>query len=440
MEILNPSKILITESDMKTCIGEVLEHARNGNETGFAFFGEIKPNKVYVIKKVILGGPRSERGHASFTTDEIRICEELEKARLENVETRYIGDGHSHPWPTTPCPSHIDINQLRRSRKTRSWFIIAVFSSTGEAKFFGLDSDNEKTEIPCQVVPDGFVEEDLLARIDQITDNETLRKSRVAIIGCGSLASAVVSSISGTGISDYIVCDMDRLATVNVIRHLGGIHDVGMQKTQIIKRHIESHNPLAMVQTVEDDLIKNRELLRSIIESCDIVIAASGNPELNYHTNVICCELGKRAVYGGIYAGAKNAYVFCVPSGAHACFDCIFSLTSAAIDQNTLRRRYGLEDGELKSAQGMFADISIPGSMMAKMALWILLDREFEFNLVRYYDYMKVERLNVTKRELCATCDYENWLRHQEEKTESVKPESVGFVKKIGRKFRRSRK
>lgn len=435
---MNPSKILITKSDMKSCVDEVLEHARSGNETGFAFFGEIRPNKVYVIRKIILGGPRSERGHTSFTTDDVKIREELELARSENAKIRYIGDGHSHPWPTAPCPSHTDVNQLRRSKKIRPWFIIAVFSSAGEAKFFGLDSDNEKSEIPCQVVPDEFAEEDLLARIDQITDNEILRKSRVGIIGCGSLASSVVSAISGTGICDYIVCDMDRLATVNVIRHLGGIYDIGRSKTMIIKKHIESHNPLATVQTAEDDLIKNRELLRSIIESCDIVVAASGNPELNYHINVICCEMGKRAVYGGIYAGAKSAYIFCVPSGSHACFDCIFSLTSAAIDQNTLRRRYGLEDGELKEAQGMFADISIPGNMMAKMTLWLLLEKEFDFNLVRYYDNMKVERLNVGKRDLCATCDYDSWLKAEEERV-TEKPRKTARLAKIRKIWRKKK-
>ena len=437
---MNPTKVLITKSDMQMCRDEVLEHARDGNETGFAFFGEIRSNKVYVITKIVLGGPRSERGHASFTTDEVKIREELKKAKAENSKIRYLGDGHSHPWPTVPSPSGTDINQLRRSRKTRSWFVIAVFSSTGEVRFFGLDLDNEIVEISYQVIPDGFEEEDLLTRIDQITDNDILRKSRVAIIGCGSLASPVVSAISGTGISDYIVCDMDNLATVNVIRHLGGIYDIGRSKTQIIKRHIESHNPLATVQTVEDDLIKNKELLHSIIESCDIVIAASGNPELNYHINVICCELGKKAVYGGIYAGAKSAYIFCVPSGNHACFDCIFSLTSAAIDQNTLRRRYGLEEGELKAAQGMFADISIPANIMAKMALNLLLGKEFAYNLVRYYDTPRIELLNQSKRNLCATCDYDNWLKSEEERVGAKTRKTIKLAQKIkGRLWRKRR-
>lgn len=413
---MNPTKILIKRSDVEKCRKEVAEHAKNGDETGFSFLGEIKPNKVYSITETVPAGPKSERSHLSFSFDDEYIRGKLEIAVGENDRTRYLGAGHSHPWPTTPEPSCTDMEQLKNSRKIRSWFFIAVVSSEGEMRFFGLDDDGRKKEIPFQIVPDEFSEEDLLARIEMITNNEMLRKSRVGIFGCGSLASAVAASLAGTGIGDYMVCDMESLSTVNLIRHLGRISELGRPKTKIIKDYIESHNPLAVVQTVNDDLIKNGELLRALIESCDIVVAASGNPELNYQINIICHELGKKAVYGGIFAGAKSAYVFCVPSSLHACFDCIFSLTSAAVDQNTLRRRYGLEEGELKEAQGMFADISVAGAMMAKMTLWLLLGNDFSFNLVRYYDDLKVERFNVLKRKLCATCDYERWMESEERK------------------------
>lgn len=428
---MNPSKILIKTSDMDLMINDVMEHAEKGVETGFSFFGEIRPNNVYVITNVKLAGIGAVRSHASFTTDDKETASELERLMKENHKIRLLGEGHLHPWPTTPEPSSIDINQLRKARKERIWFIIAVFSSTGEARFFGLDSDDELLEIPFQVAPDGFEESDLLSRISEITDSVALAKVRVGVLGCGSLASAVIPGLAGSGITDYILCDMDKLETANLVRHIGGTAELGVSKVEIVSDYIQSHNPLACVRIVEDDLIKNRELLRAVIESCDIVVAASGNPELNYHINSICVELGKPAVYGGIYAGAKSAYVFCVPTKSHACFDCIFSLTGATYDQGALKRKYGLDNGELREAQGMFADISIPGSIMAKMTLNILLGKEFSYNLVRYYDTPKIELINVEKKKLCATCDYENWLQSEEEKhvmrkpTHAEKPENL---------------
>jgi molybdopterin/thiamine biosynthesis adenylyltransferase len=408
---------LIKEKDLEFARSDVRENASDGNEIGHMLLGKILPNRVYVITKIVGAGPRSEKGPVSFSTDEEANRKALELERMLDDEVRYLGDGHSHPWPSKPNPSGIDIDQLTKARKLRPWFIIAVFSSTGEVRFFGLD-DGDLKEVAYQVIPDVFNEEDLLARISEITDNKILRKVRVGALGCGSLGSAVVSGLAGSGIGDYVLCDMDDFAVVNVIRHTGGIHQIGKPKTAILAEYIQSHNPLANVLTVEDDLIKNRELLRALIESCDIIVASSGNPELNYHINSICVELNKPAVYGGIYAGAKSAYVFCVPSKKHTCFDCIFQLTSAAIDQNTLKRKYGLADGELKAAQGMFADILTPGAMMAKCVVWLLMGEKKNFNLVRYYNDLKVQRINVAQKKGCATCDYINWVRGEEEKME----------------------
>jgi len=430
---------LIKEKDLEFARSDVRENVEKGIETGVMFLGSIRPNKVYVITKVVRAGPRSEKGPVSFSTDEEANRKALELERMLDDEVRYLGDGHSHPWPSKPNPSGIDIDQLRRARKLRPWFIIAVFSSTGEVRFFGLDGGDLK-EVAYQVIPDDFNEEDLLERISEITDNKTLQKVRVGVLGCGSLGSAVVSGLAGSGIGDYVLCDMDDFAVVNVIRHTGGIHQIGKPKTAILAEYIQSHNPLANVLTVEDDLIKNRELLRVLIESCDMIVASSGNPELNYHINSICVELNKPAVYGGIYAGAKSAYVFCVPSKKHTCFDCIFQLTSAAIDQNTLKRKYGLADGELKKSQGMFSDISIPGHIMTKMTLWLLLDAKMKFNLVRYYDDPRIERLYIPRRKLCATCDYENWLKNEERKFEKSESKSGKIVRKIKSKLERKKK
>lgn len=301
-------------------------------------------------------------------------------------------------------------------------------------KFFGLNKDGTLVEIPYQIVPDDFDEKNLLARISELTDNDKLASKRVVFIGCGSLGSATIQGLAGTGIRNFLLCDMDTLSDVNIIRHIGGIYDLGRNKTDILKDYIEAHNPLAYVQTINDDLLKNRKLLRAIIEYSDIVVAASGNPELNYHINSICIELNKPAVYGGIYAKAESAYVFSVPGNNSACFDCIFELTSAAIDQNTINRKYGLEDGELHQAHGMFADICIPANMMVKMTLWLLLGQQQKFNRVRYFDDLTVRRQSVPRRKLCPTCDYGNWLANEQKELEC---KDISKPKRILRKVKK---
>ena len=274
------------------------------------------------------------------------------------------------------------------------------------------------TEIPYRIVPDSFDGQEHLSRINQVTNSEKLEKVHVSVIGAGGLGSAVVGGTAGTGIVNYIIVDMDTLGVSNTTRHLGGIQDVGKQKTQIFKEYIQSHQPLARVQTVNEDLVKNTDLLKRIIEWSDIVISASGNPELHYTVNSICVDLGKPSVYGGVFEKAKESYVFYYSGKKddRCCWECIMDVTASEIDQSVLNRRYGLENGELHAEQGLNCDIAVPGLLMAKIAISHLLGENAKFNLVRYYNMPKIILKDVMKKPSCAVCDYDNWLEQEREK------------------------
>lgn len=438
---LNAVKVLMTQKIYNAGTRLIRGYAKKGIENGYSLFGIIHPNKVYEIKKIIPAGPKSERSAVSFSPDKETIQDELRKELQLNPNIRYVGDNHSHHFDTEPYPSGIDVSQLVEARVERPYTIIGVHSLS-KLKFFGLGENGEVIEIPYQIIPDDFNENRLLARIQEITDSEKIKQKKVAILGCGSLSCGLVQALAGSGLRDFLLGDMDELGDVNVIRHLGGIYDLGREKVEIFKEYIESHNPLARVQCVNDDFLKNRELLRSVVGWADIVIASSGNPALNYQINIQCVRAKKPCVYGGIFDKAESAYVFyCDPVVEQtACFDCIFGLTSAAIDNNTIARKYGLADGEIKEAQGMFADILTPGAMMAKCAMWLLMGERKSFNLVRYYNDLKVERFNVAQKKGCATCDYINWVKGEEEKIEPKKLNLFNQfwekIKKFWRAFR----
>lgn len=437
---MNPIKIVMTESIYNEGLSCIDGCAKIGIEDGYSSLGLIHSNGIYEITSLIHAGPKSERSEVSFSPDSETIknwlCAELEK----NPNIRWLADTHLHPWDGEPVPSSTDVNQLIESRKMRPWTIIGLHSLT-KLKFFGLDDNSNLVEMPYQVIPDGFDEKKLLSRINEITDNEILGRKKIAILGCGSLSIGMIQSLAGTGVRSLLLGDMDSFADVNIVRHLGGIQDIGRDKTEILKEYIESHNPLVAVRTINDDLLKNRYALKKIVGWADLIIASSGNPALNYQINIQCVNQKKPVVFGGIYDRAESAYVFYYdPAEGKACFDCIFGLTSASIDNNTIKRKYGLEDGELKEVQGLFSNILIPGSMMGNIAIKLLMGESPECNLAIYHDTLKVERKIVSQKECCATCDYENWLNLQEQKIGTTEPQTIGFMKKIGCKLRRLRK
>lgn len=116
---------------------DVKKYAERNEETVFSLFGDILSNRIYRVTRVVIGGPRTERSHVSCSTDEETVSNALKEEQEKNKNARYLGDFHSHPWPTTPSPSGIDIDQLQRERRKRPWFIIGVFSSKGELRIFG---------------------------------------------------------------------------------------------------------------------------------------------------------------------------------------------------------------------------------------------------------------------------------------------------------------
>lgn len=125
---MNPSKILIRKGDVENAKKEVERYAGRGCETGYSILGKIHANRVYEIARIVKAGPNSRRGSVHFSIDPEVVREALEQEMKKDKDARYLGDCHSHPWSPPPQPSHIDINQLKRAKETRPWFVIGVHS------------------------------------------------------------------------------------------------------------------------------------------------------------------------------------------------------------------------------------------------------------------------------------------------------------------------
>lgn len=420
---LNPEKILFTDTDFNKVIDHLGKYAKQGLEDNYAMLGKIHDNKVFEVKKFVTYGDDVERTEVSCSTNPKTIKNIL----MKHPDWHYFGDGHTHIGYGEVYPSQIDVNQLREARKERHWTVMAVHS-LNEVKFFGLDKNCMPIELEYQVVPE-VNQENLLARTKELT-NENIKKFKVSVLGFGTLGCGVMESLACSGVNKFLVADMDQLSDVNVSRHLGNIYDIGTDKVQIAKKYIESHNPFAYVKTVKDDLIKNRELLREIINWSDIVISSSGNPALQYQINIHALEMKKPVVYGGVFEKAESSYVFFSdPNVGRACFEDIFGIASAAIDNGTVKRKYGLDDDELKSEPGLFSNILVPGAMMGTVAIDLMMGNIPEFNLVRYYKNLRVERFSVDKKTGCPTCDPDG--------VEVKRQNMVDNVKQFFTKFRR---
>ncbi|WP_165828754.1 E2/UBC family protein [Caulobacter radicis] len=78
---------------------------------------------------------------------------------------------------------------------------------------------------------------------DNNPDLEVLRAAQVALVGCGSLGSAVARLLAQSGVGAFVFIDPQTLASANTGRHLLGSSSVGLFKATEVARRLEGDLP-----------------------------------------------------------------------------------------------------------------------------------------------------------------------------------------------------
>ncbi len=82
---------------------------------------------------------------------------------------------------------------------------------------------------------------------------EALKKTTVAVIGCGGVGSYSVMALARTGIGRLIIVDPDTIETGNINRQLMAFEStVGLSKTDWLRAHVLDINPDIKVDAIED--------------------------------------------------------------------------------------------------------------------------------------------------------------------------------------------
>lgn len=421
-------KVLLTHDELKKIEEDKNKWLPKGLETGGYIFGKLYPNGLAEVKRIIDGGPKAERSPISFSGDNenaTRVKKELQKG---DPEIRLLGEYHLHPWEGPSNLSPGDINQLKEAKKQRPWFIVFL-NTKNDYKVWDIETESTSGDHQCMSqpkiescyskrVPYQIVKtevgskEDLLDRILKITKHDILMKKTVLIVGLGSGGSTIAKYLGCTGIGRIILVDDEELEAANLIRHEGGIEEIGKPKVEICKRTIESHNPFAVVETHNFDATKNFIKLEKIASQVDLIIGSSGSNRVNNLLNNISVEMKIPAVYGGVYEKALGGYVLAVKPLVFACYNCLFGLTSRSYSVNKeAAKRYGLDEDELHQQQGLWIDASFPSLIVSKIALAILQDEQIDYNLVLYNSSLEIKKLKAARRKDCAVCNEELWIK-----------------------------
>lgn len=156
------------------------------------------------------------------------------------------------------------------------------------------------------------------------SDQDRLRKVRVAFVGCGSLGGMTAFSTAQSGVGHLVLVDPESLETANAGRHLLGIESLHKQKAAATRDRILRAFPhIDCVEAETGYLAPTSATLLARLAKCDLVVSTTGDwaaeSFLNDHQR--STDGFPPVLYGWIEAHAAAAHaVFIKPDSA--CLRC----------------------------------------------------------------------------------------------------------------------
>ncbi|GAB4572826.1 MAG: hypothetical protein Kow0077_13380 [Anaerolineae bacterium] len=214
-------------------------------------------------------------------------------------------------------------------------------------------------------------------RIEGLLGKETLEHlsaRTVAIIGLGSGGGFVAESLAMSGVGRFILIDDDTLESVNVVRHVGDLRDVGRPKVDVVADLIRARNPQAVITAIQGRVEAHLETL----EQADLVISGVDGERVKYVINEACLALRLPAVYAGVYERGEGGDVVLIDprNPASPCYACwADDLREGIIDPDADALDYGMigPDGTLEAEPGLWLHVVRVAAAQADMALNELL-------------------------------------------------------------------
>ena len=243
---------------------------------------------------------------------------------------------------------------------------------------------------------------------------ERLNKKHLAIVGCGSGGSALADMAARSGFGRFTLVDPETLAPENVGRHILSRGAVGTSKVRGVQCAIETINPSAKVEAVE-------EKFTCLGVKPDLLVVATDSFACESLVNDYSLREGVPTVYGGCWGEASVGEILYVVPGKTPCYECYAGFRRQAAEIPPDTRKYTDPDFDatkLPGQAGLWANILVITGVMFQVVLGLvdpesdrrqLIDCEHTLFLVNVSNYgAHLQPLAVTfgkVKQGCSVCD-----------------------------------
>ncbi len=158
---------------------------------------------------------------------------------------------------------------------------------------------------------------------------ERLRRSRVLVVGCGALGSALAETMARAGVGSLTVVDRDFVETTNLQRQsLFDEEDAASARPKAVaaEARLRRVNSEVAVRGIVADV--DAALADRLVDGADLVLDGTDNFETRYVLNDVCLRAGVPWVYGACVAAHGAALA--VRPGSSPCLRCVLGERPAA--------------------------------------------------------------------------------------------------------------
>ena len=221
---------------------------------------------------------------------------------------------------------------------------------------------------------------------------ETLKQSRVLIVGLGGLGSPAAMYLAAAGVGRLLLADFDAVDLSNLQRQI--LHQserIGWTKVDSAVATLQALNPHCALVPIKRSLSRAR--LAELSAEVDLIVDASDNFQTRYAVNAACIEAGIPLVSGAAIRAEGQVAVFSGRSG-DPCYQCLYP-------------DHG-QEGERCAREGVLAPlVGIIGSIQATEAIKVLTgygEPLFAKLLLLDAQTMAIRTLRIPTDPACPVC------------------------------------
>jgi len=220
---------------------------------------------------------------------------------------------------------------------------------------------------------------DLALRRSSLLETNVLKDKTVLLVGVGTGGGHAAVELAKCGVGRFDLIDADRLTVGNVVRHPGGLSQVGRLKVNVMRDMILDKNPDAQVTIHPFEVTShNVETIRPLIARADVVICGTDNRPSKLLINRLCIEENKTALYGGAFRRAYGGQVLRVRPKTSPCHECFVAAmpeesTDEEISSQQAADAVAYSDRPVAVEPGLSLDVLPIANMLTKLALMELV-------------------------------------------------------------------